>query len=167
SEGTIWMGLQGLFTKNIISHLVPDIASHRIHVCGPPAMMEAILASLKELNVPADLILTEAFGPEKKPEIAQEELEAIKAETRAMISFRKSEKMVPILPDRTLLEIAEANGVTIDNACRTGQCGLCKVKLLSGEVTMACEDALSKEDKQQRLILACQAKATQNIEVDA
>ncbi len=32
---------------------------------------------------------------------------------------------------------------------------------------MACEDALSKEDKQQGLILACQAKATQNIEVDA
>lgn len=167
SEGTVWMGLQGLFTKNIISHLVPDIASHRIHVCGPPAMMEAILGILKELKVPADLILTEAFGPEKKPEIAQEELEAIKTETRAMISFQKSEKMVPILPDRTLLEIAEANGIAIDNACRTGQCGLCKVKLLSGEVTMACEDALSKEDKQQGLILACQAKATQNIEVDA
>ncbi|WBV64942.1 2Fe-2S iron-sulfur cluster binding domain-containing protein [Legionella pneumophila] len=117
--------------------------------------------------MPADLILTEAFGPEKKPEIIQEDLEAIKADTRSMISFRKSEKMVPILPDRTLLEIAEANGIAIDNACRTGQCGLCKVKLLSGEVTMACEDALSKEDKQQRLILACQAKATQNIEVDA
>ncbi|HAT4425604.1 FAD-binding oxidoreductase [Legionella pneumophila serogroup 1] len=165
SEGAVWMGLQGLFTKNIISHLVPDIASHRIHVCGPPAMMEAILASLKELNVPADLILTEAFGPEKKPEIAQEDF--IKADTRSMVSFRKSEKMVPILPDRTLLEIAEANGVTIDNACRTGQCGLCKVKLLSGEVTMACEDALSTEDKQQGLILACQAKATKNIEVDA
>lgn len=167
SEGTIWMGLQGLFTKNIISHLVPDIASHHIHVCGPPAMMEAILGSLKELKVPADLILTEAFGPEKKPEIAQEDLVTIKAETRAMISFRKSEKMVPILPDCTLLEIAEANGIAIDNACRTGQCGLCKVTLLSGEVTMACEDALSKEDKQQGLILACQAKATQNIEVDA
>ncbi len=43
SEGTVWMGLQGLFTKNIISHLVPDIASHRIHVCGPPAMMEPSL----------------------------------------------------------------------------------------------------------------------------
>ncbi|HAT2081734.1 oxidoreductase [Legionella taurinensis] len=165
SEGAVWMGLQGLFTKNIISHLVPDIASHRIHVCGPPAMMDAILAILKELNVPTDLILTEAFGPEKKPEIAQEDF--VKADTRAMVSFRKSEKMVPILPDRTLLEIAEANGIAIDYACRTGQCGLCKVTLLSGEVTMACEDALSKEDKQQGLILACQAKATKNIEVDA
>ncbi|HHF0526610.1 TPA: FAD-binding oxidoreductase [Legionella anisa] len=167
SEGTIWMGLQGLFTKNIISHLVPDIASHRIHVCGPPAMMESILAILKELKVPADLILTEAFGPEKKPDITQEDIDLIKADTRTMISFRKSGKVVPILQDRTLLEIAEANGITIDNACRTGQCGLCKVTLLSGEVTMACEDALSKEDKQQGLILACQAKATQNIEVDA
>ncbi|HAU1639099.1 TPA: 2Fe-2S iron-sulfur cluster binding domain-containing protein [Legionella pneumophila] len=167
SEGTIWMGLQGLFTKNIISHLVPDIASHRIHVCGPPAMMETILGILKELKVPDDLILTEAFGPEKKPDITQEDMDVIKADTRTMISFRKSGKVVPILQDRTLLEIAEANGITIDNACRTGQCGLCKVTLLSGEVTMACEDALSKEDKQQGLILACQAKAIQNIEVDA
>ncbi|HHI9467104.1 TPA: FAD-binding oxidoreductase [Legionella anisa] len=166
SQGTIWMGLEGMFTKNIISYLVPDIASRRIHVCGPPAMMDAVLDILKELNVPTDLILTEAFGAERKPEITQADMDFIKADARAMVSFRKSNKTVPILPDHTLLEIAEANSITIDNACRTGQCGLCKVTLLSGEVTMACEDALSKEDKQQGLILACQAKATQNIEVD-
>ncbi|HAT2048481.1 TPA: 2Fe-2S iron-sulfur cluster binding domain-containing protein [Legionella pneumophila] len=167
SEGTIWMGLQGMFTKNIISYLVPDIASRRIHVCGPPAMMDAVLDILKELNVPNDLIVIEAFGPERKPEITQADFDFIKADAHAMVSFRKSNKTVPILPNHTLLEIAEANSIAIDNACRTGQCGLCKVTLLSGEVTMACEDALSKEDKQQGLILACQAKATQNIEVDA
>ena len=166
SQGTIWMGLEGMFTKNIIGHLVPDIASRRIHVCGPPAMMDAVLDILKELNVPTDLILTEAFGVERKPEITQADMDFIKTDAHAMVSFRKSNKTVPILPDHTLLEIAEANSIAIDNACRTGQCGLCKVQLLSGEITMACDDALSKEDKQHGLILACQAKATKNIEVD-
>ncbi len=41
------------------------------------------------------------------------------------------------------------------------------MKLLSGNVTMDCDDSLSDDDKQQGLILACQARASENIEVEA
>ena len=57
-------------------------------------------------------------------------------------------------------------GVEIDNACRSGTCGSCKVKLVSGIVTMECEDALTFEEKAQGVILACQAKSTGDVEVD-
>jgi ferredoxin-NADP reductase len=165
-SGTVWMGLKGEFTTSIISHLVPDVANRRIHVCGPPGMMKAVLNILKELRVPEQAIYTEDFGPAKKPQLMPQQVKAIAPESKAVVSFKKSHKTVPIVPDYTLLEIAEANGVYIDNSCRTGQCGLCKVKLLAGEVTMDCEDALSEEEKQHGFILACQAKASDDIEVD-
>jgi len=171
AAGTVWMGLKGRFTAEIFEHLVPDLAKRRVHVCGPPTMMSAALEMLKTLNVPNELVKTEAFGPAKKPSAAKPAI-AVATETNpavaiATVAFKRSAKSAPLPSDQTVLDASEAIGVEIDSSCRSGQCGLCKVKLLSGSVTMDCEDALSDDDKQQGLILACQAKANQNIEVDA
>ena len=66
-----------------------------------------------------------------------------------------------------MLEIAESVGVPIDYQCRVGTCGICKVQLLDGKVTMEVEDALTPEDKAQNIILACQAKSIANLVVEA
>lgn len=66
-----------------------------------------------------------------------------------------------------MLEVAERAGVPIEWSCRVGTCGFCKVRLLSGQVTMAVQDALTPEDKAANTILACQAKATAPVAVDA
>jgi glycine betaine catabolism B len=183
AAGTVWMGLKGRFNAEIIGHLVPDVAQRRIHVCGPSTMMAAVVDMLKALKVPDELVKTEAFGPAKKPgapapaappkpdaqggsEPAAQTAAPVKV-AGATVAFKKSGKSAPMTPDQTVLDVADATGVEIDNSCRSGQCGLCKVKLLSGNVMMDCEDALSGEDKQQGLILACQARASENIEVEA
>ena len=70
-------------------------------------------------------------------------------------------------PDKSILEASEDVGVNIDYSCRVGTCGICKTKLLSGSVTMEVEDALTEEDKTNNIILACQAKATGDVSVDA
>ena len=162
--GAVWMGLKGYFTTEIIRHLVPEIQTRRVHVCGPPGMMEAVLGMLRELQVPDNQVLTEAFGPAKKP---AEPVPADKAAPATTVNFQKSGKSAPLPPNQTVLEAADAAGVDIDNSCRSGQCGLCKVKLISGNVTMDCEDSLTDEDKADGVILACQAKATEPIAVDA
>jgi hypothetical protein len=41
------------------------------------------------------------------------------------------------------------------------------VKLLSGQVTMAVQDGLEPGDKEKNIILACQAKSTGNVMVEA
>ena len=48
-----------------------------------------------------------------------------------------------------------------------GTCGICKVQLLEGKVTMEVEEALTPEDKTQNIILACQAKSIGNLVVEA
>ena len=166
--GAVWMGLKGYFNTDIINHLVPGISGRRVHVCGPPPMMEAMLSNLKELGVPKDSIFTEAFGPARKPVVDPASAAAPKAGvTGTTVSFARSEKKADLAPDETVLEAADEIGVEIDNSCRSGQCGLCKVKLLSGEVTMEVEDSLSDDDKAAGLILACQAKAEEPISIDA
>jgi ferredoxin len=66
-----------------------------------------------------------------------------------------------------VLDVAESVGVEIEWSCRSGTCGSCVVKLLSGEVSMEVEDGLDDEDRAAGMILACQARATSNIAVEA
>ena len=60
----------------------------------------------------------------------------------------------PVTVDATILETADEAGVFIDNACRSGTCGSCRIKRVSGRVEMAVEDALTHHDKAESSILA-------------
>ena len=84
------------------------------------------------------------------------------------IQFQKSGKTLE-WDDRfeNILDLAEANGIQLENACRVGVCGTCKVKLLSGEVYMETEDGLQDEDRNQNLILPCVAVPKADLVIDA
>jgi ferredoxin len=84
------------------------------------------------------------------------------------IQFQKSGKTLE-WDDRfeNVLDLAEANGIQLENACRVGVCGTCKVKLLSGEVYMETEDGLQDEDRNQNLILPCVAVPKTDLVIDA
>lgn len=171
SDGTVWMGPKGRLTKDLIAQSVPDLPNRRIHVCGPPAMMDATRVMLTELGVRPAQVFTEAFGPAEKKEVRQSAVQTAMVEappeTTPVVSFSISQKAAPLPPDTSVLEAAEHVGVSIDNSCRAGTCGLCKVRLLKGSVTMAVEDGLPPEEKSKGIILACQAKSKTNIEVEA
>jgi ferredoxin-NADP reductase len=167
AAGTEWMGPTGRLTKELIAQSVPNIAARRVHLCGPPPMMEALKAVLAHLGVPGEQVKTESFTLARgKPEPEREAVETKPAVT-ATVRFAKAGKSAPLPLDRTVLEVAESIGVEIPNVCRAGVCGVCKVKLLSGSVTMAVQDALTPEDKAKGLVLACQAKSTVPISVEA
>ena len=170
-EGTDWDGPTGRLTKEFIAASVPDLASRYVHLCGPVSLMESVRAGLLELGVPAGRIKTEAFGPalgKPEPDAQPPAADGIAAGVNLpTASFALSGRSAPLPPDKPVLEVAEQIGVEIDNSCRVGTCGVCRVKLLSGVVTMAVEDGLEPGDKEKGIILACQAKSTGNITVEA
>ena len=158
--------LSGLITKEILTERVPGIASRRIHVCGPPPMIDAVKQMLDELDVLKENVKTEIFvGKLPSPKVSP--LAPAEPGETSVATFALSNKTAVLPPEKTILEAAEEVGVNIDYSCRIGICGICKVKLLSGSVTMEIDEALTDEDKEQNIILACQAKATGDVAVDA
>lgn len=167
-EGTDWKGSRGRITKELLTQTVPDLASRRVHVCGPQSMMEATKAMLTELGVPPDQLKTELFGATKPaPATAGTALKPTAEATGPLVTFSKNNKSVKIHVDQTVLELSEELSIGIENSCRVGTCGLCKVKMTSGEVEMAVEDSLTPDDKANGIILACQAKPKSDIAVEA
>ena len=58
AEGTDWKGPRGRLTKELLTQSVPNIASRRIHLCGPQPMMDSAKEILTELGVPPDQVKT-------------------------------------------------------------------------------------------------------------
>jgi glycine betaine catabolism B len=147
---------------------VPDLALRRIHICGPPAMMDATKSLLAELGVPQEQVKTEAFGtPKPPPAAAGTTAKPTTPATGPLVTFSKNNKSSKIHVDQTILELSEELGIGIQFSCRVGTCGVCKVKMTSGEVEMAVEDALDADDKANGIILACQAKPKTPVTVEA
>lgn len=69
------------------------------------------------------------------------------------------------LGKKRILDAALDAGVPFPHGCGTGECGSCKCRLLEGEVQMEphSSDALSPAERADGLILACRARATQDV----
>ena len=168
AEGTDWQGLRGHLTKELLTQSVPELTSRRIHLCGPIPMMDATKALLAEMGVPPDQLKTEAFGtPKPSPAAAGTTAKPGTPATGALVTFSKNNKSAKIHDGQTVLELSEELSIGIEFSCRVGTCGVCKVKMTSGEVTMAVDDSLDADDKTNGIILACQAIPKGDISVDA
>ncbi len=166
--GPGWKGPRGRLTKELLSGAVPNLASKRVHVCGPVPMMDAAKSMLAELGVPPENVKSEQFGAVKPVPAAPGTTAALRpAATGPMVTFATSGKAAKSRPGQTILELSEALGIGIDNSCRIGTCGVCKIRMTSGEVDQEVQDALDEDDKSRGIILACQAKPTTEVTVEA
>jgi ferredoxin-NADP reductase len=159
-----WSGSRGRIDSTLLTSAVKDIASCRTHICGPPSMMDAVKGTLLGLGAYESQVRTEAFGTVTRNPTAKG---ARSTEIAGKIVFQASDRIASVPVDATILDVADEAGVFIDNACRSGTCASCRVKLLSGDVTMAVQDALTDHDKAEGYILACQAKISGDVKVDA
>lgn len=165
AESAQWPHATGLITKELLAREVPGIGGRHVHLCGPPPMMAAVRNALLELGVSAAQIETEVFTGRERASPPPAAVPP--AEPGAQVSFSRSKRAVALRSELTILEAAEEAGVDIEYSCRAGVCGTCKVRLLAGNVTMEVEDGLAPEDKAQGFILACQARSSSSVSVDA
>jgi ferredoxin len=144
-------------------------------------MMDATRSLLLGLGVPNSQVKTENFGAKKSaeatPQTSNEEQPsggsngtpsvpeiAVSIKT---IHFARSMVRASVSGETSVLEAAEASSIQLSYECRSGICGQCKTQLMEGTVTMDCEDALSPTEKANGLILACQARPSSNLVIDA
>ncbi|MBV8903354.1 MAG: 2Fe-2S iron-sulfur cluster binding domain-containing protein [Acidobacteriia bacterium] len=132
-------------------------------LCGPPPFMQVTHSILTELGAKPEQIRSETFGTERpkfdpatQPANRTHEVEFVRSGARAAVTG-----------GQTLLEAASIAGVAIPSACRQGQCGTCKTRLIAGEVHMAAEQGLDPESKARGFVLACVGYPAGNVALDA
>lgn len=160
----------GYITADIIRQIL-SLDDYDFYLCGPPAFMQALYDGIRSLGVRDARIFAEAFGPAALIRKADEG--AIVADVvteeadEAVIKFTKADfEQRWSAGDATLLETAEAHGLSPNFSCRNGVCGACATKLTSGSVAYRSEPMASRADDEVLICCAVPAKGTETIELD-
>lgn len=116
---------------DLLKRLLPD-KRLPFYVCGPGALMESLVPALRAWGVPESLIHYEAFGPASLSATPQ----AIPGTRAYLVTFSKSQRTASwTAADRSLLDLAERNGIDMPSGCRAGSCGSCQTPLETGTVS--------------------------------
>jgi CDP-4-dehydro-6-deoxyglucose reductase len=68
----------------------------------------------------------------------------------------------------SMLDSAKTEGITLEYSCRTGRCGVCKTKVISGETeAFKDETSLTPDERAAGFILTCCRHALTDVEIDA
>jgi ferredoxin-NADP reductase len=128
---------QGHIDIDLLRSMLP-FGDAQFYVCGPPAMMASLLPALKTWGVPDKYIHFEAFGPASSPALANTGLPG-SAPLFHVRWNRSGRTLMWDGADANLLAFAERNNIPIDSGCRSGSCGSCETKIISGTVSYASE----------------------------
>jgi len=160
-----YSGLTGRITLARIQQWIKNPLQKSYFICGPTPFNEHIESLLKELGVSLGQIQVEANGPPKRPEKLNGWPKALP--TTEMVTIRvKNKGQFSARVDEPLLNSLERNGYGAENACRSGECSLCRVKLISGKVLNPPESRLRKSDKKFGWIHSCVAFPLEDIEIE-
>ena len=161
----------GVITLDLLKRLLPGPACD-FYLCGPPPFMKALYNALLDWGVEEARIYYEFFGPASvlKEVKAPKPSPAAKTDAPAdaaglKVTFRKSGRTVDWDPKAgTILELAEANGLTPDFSCRSGVCHTCMCRLVAGEVEYVDDGVFMPDEPDQ--VLICSSRPKTDVTVD-
>ncbi|WP_105509042.1 hybrid-cluster NAD(P)-dependent oxidoreductase [Paraburkholderia sp. BL21I4N1] len=99
------------------------------------------------------------FAPEVAPA-------TVETETRFKVSFARSNREIECGSGQHVLDAAKKAGVRLPASCTQGMCGTCKVKLVSGEVSMKHAGGIRQREIDQGMVLLCCSKPLTDLVVD-
>jgi glycine betaine catabolism B len=162
--GPDWTGTCGLLDRDIVTEFVGPIEGKTFFICGPPAMHVLCEGALLELGVPAKRIKTEASGPPPDVTLVEGWPEGYTGEEEYTVKIAGGASF-RALSAEPLLNSLERNGATIENLCRSGECGVCRAGLVSGSVFMPDTTAIRKSDAAFGYIHPCVSYPLSDIEI--
>jgi ferredoxin-NADP reductase/predicted pyridoxine 5'-phosphate oxidase superfamily flavin-nucleotide-binding protein len=131
----------GRITMDLLKRTLPW-DDYDFYLCGPAAFMQDMYDGLRDMHVDDARIHAEAFGPssvKRRMDQGVAPAPAVPVSTAPVpVLFMKSAKEARWTPEAgTLLELAEQRGLSPEFSCRSGNCGSCRTRVLSGAVTYA------------------------------
>jgi glycine betaine catabolism B len=128
-----WSGPCGLLDAGVISSLVGSVDGKTFFICGPAQMHGLCEDALKSLGVPHRRIEKEAYGPPDDVTL-EPGWPGISAKAQFEVHEERSGKIFKASASEPLMISLERAGLVIPSACRSGECTVCRTRLVSGKV---------------------------------
>ena len=123
----------GFITAELIKKYAPE-GDYSIFLCGPQAMYEFVDKEIATLNLRKKFIRHELFGEYFNPAKEADYPANVAPEFKITVRIAGQEQTINAPADTSILRSLEAAGIAAPAHCRSGECGWCHSKLVSGEV---------------------------------
>lgn len=130
-----------------------------VFVCGPEAMIEAVLAALETAGYPKDRVKAERFvaatPAKRRPAASSSAPETLGSEVVIVLDGQR--RNFRMTRDISILDAAAQHGIELPHSCKGGMCSTCRAKLTEGEVDMDTHYALEDYELARGYVLCCQS----------
>lgn len=139
-----------------------------IFICGPQAMYEFLMKEIEGLNLERKWIRRELFGASKTPwKLPGYPQRHHGKQYQVKLTQCGKEYSFPASADESLLTAIERAGIAAPAHCRSGKCGWCRSRLLSGNVFIPdATDGRRAADKECGYIHPCVSYPVSDLELD-
>lgn len=156
-------GHSGFLSAELLKKLIDDIPSKTCYICGPDIMHKFCCGQMDILGVPGRKVRTEISGPPK--EVGQEPGWPIDVSVDDLFAVKVKGRTIQARAGEPLLNSLEREGIVLPAECRSGECSLCRTKLLAGKVFHPQGVKLRKSDRRFGYIHPCMAYPIEDLEL--
>lgn len=123
----------GFVTAELIRKYAPG-GDYSIFLCGPQAMYDFVDKQIATLGLRKKFIRHEVMGEYFNPGKESDYPANVAPAFQLTVRMAGTEQTITAPSDTSLLRTMEANGIAAPSHCRSGECGWCHSRLVSGEV---------------------------------
>ncbi len=156
----------GFINADIISKYAPKDKDYSVFMCGPEAMYRFAEGELQKLGLDRKHIRRELLGVTKK--VWEKDGYPVDAKGKTFsvtVRMGEDEKVISASADEPVLAAIERAGIAAPSRCRSGECGWCRSKLVSGNVYVPEENDEGRRwsDKENGYIHPCSSFALSDL----
>lgn len=123
----------GFVTAELIQKYAPA-EPYSVFLCGPQQMYRFVDGELEKLGLERKYIRHELFGefhdPKREPDYPAGAPETV----QITVTIRGETRTVSGSANDSILQTLERSGIAVPSRCRSGECGWCHSRLISGKV---------------------------------
>ncbi|MBW1707959.1 MAG: 2Fe-2S iron-sulfur cluster binding domain-containing protein [Deltaproteobacteria bacterium] len=159
-----YKGRTGFITADFIRETIGHLSDKTFYLCGPQGMYEFCLPELEKLGIAKRKIRKEVYGapvniwdyPGWPKEIKADQVFTVSMDGGVTMEARAGEPLVLAL---------EKEGILIPSLCRSGECSMCRVKIISGKVFQPSGVPVRKSDRKYGYVHSCVSYPLENLEI--
>ena len=134
-EETLPAGMRrGFLTAALVKEFAPANEPYSVFLCGSQAMYAFVDKEVESLCLPKKYVRHELFGEFRDPASLDDYPANVPAAVTVTVHVQDEVKTVTGASSDSVMVILEKNGVAVPARCRSGECGYCHSRLLSGSV---------------------------------
>lgn len=162
-DNAAWDGERGFIDVALMKKLVGDLDDCTFYICGPQIMNNFCVKELQSIGTPKKRIRREMFG--SRQDIENEPGWPTALTGKEVFNVKIGDQTIQAKASDSLLTSLEIAGIRVNVCCRSGECSLCRVKLVSGNVFLAKGVLQRYADEQFGYIHTCKAYPISDIEI--